>query len=34
MKVAIDSDHSGFILNERLKEYLAKEKVECKDFDT
>jgi len=32
MKVAIGSDHTGFILKEGLKEYITKEKIKYKDF--
>jgi ribose 5-phosphate isomerase B len=34
MKVAIGSDHAGYRLKEALKAYLAKEKIEFKDFGT
>ena len=34
MKIAIGSDHAGFELKEKLKNYLIKKGVELKDFGT
>ena len=34
MRIAIASDHAGFELKERLKEYLQELGHECKDFGT
>ena len=34
MKIAIGSDHRGFVLKEEIKEYLEKLNYEYKDFGT
>ena len=34
MKIAIGSDHRGFVLKEEIKEYLEKSNYEYKDFGT
>ena len=34
MIIAIASDHTGFALKEKVKKYLAKNKLETKDFGT
>ena len=34
MKIAIASDHAGFALKEKVKKYLANNKVQAKDFGT
>jgi len=34
MKIAIGSDHAGFVMKEQIKEYLASKGIECIDYGT
>ena len=34
MKVALGSDHAGFLMKEEIKKHLTEQKLECFDFGT